>query len=156
MKKLLILIRKSRDARKEAAAGRLAAAQQAVARAVTNSRQKLSELVQAKTEYDHLLASNGAGLLPDWRVSVLPGVLTLLELRARATQMAHRELMAQRAVVVDCRKALTLCEKALLRTDELQGILKDEQRERERLAEQDVDDDLAIARRHSTESLAWT
>lgn len=155
MKKLLILIRKSRDARKEAAAGRLAAAQQAVARAVANSRQKLSELVQAKTEYDHLLATRGTGLLPDWRVSVLPGVLTLLELRARATQIAHRELMAQRVVVADCRKALTLCEKALLRTDELQAILKDEQRERERLTEQDVDDDLAIARRPANESRAW-
>jgi flagellar biosynthesis chaperone FliJ len=156
MKKLLILIRKSREARKDAAAGRLAAAQQGVGRAVANSKQKLSDLIQAKSEYDHLLATNGAGLLPDWRNSVLPGVLTLLELRARATQMAHRELMAQRAVVADCRRALTLCEKALLRTDELQAILKDEQRERERLAEQDVDDDLAIARRPSTESLAWT
>lgn len=155
MKQLLKVIRKSRDARKEAAAGRLAAAQQGVSRAVANSRQKLGELVQAKSEYDHLLASNGAGLLPDWRNSVLPGVLTLLELRARATQMAHRELMAQRAVVADCRKALTLCEKALLRTDELQAILKDEQSERERLTEQDVDDDLAIARRRPTESPAW-
>jgi flagellar biosynthesis chaperone FliJ len=135
---LLRLLRKTRDARKEAALGKLSAAQGRLSQAVT----ALAEAQQWRSE---LLRRNGVGLAKDWRHTLLPSCQALIHTRAQALAPAAKRVQDEQQAVQACRAALALCEKALLRTDELQDILKDEARDAERLAEQSQDDDLAIA-----------
>jgi flagellar biosynthesis chaperone FliJ len=154
MNKLLSLLRKTRDARKEAALGRLSAAQGRLAQAMTLLRTANQGFQEAQVWREELLRRNGAGLGKDWRHTMLPSCQALLYLRASEITNAAKQVEEQRHAVTECRAALTLCEKALLRTDELQDILKDETRDAERLAEQSQDDDLAIA--HGSQSAAIT
>jgi hypothetical protein len=147
MKKLLGLLTKTRDARKEAAQGRLATAQQKLAQRVAASQAAKAALDQALAERQALVARNGAGLGADWRHTMLPSCQAVLFRCGRAAMDAAREVAEQLKVVAECRAAVTACEKALLRTAELQIILKGQATDQERLAEQSQDDDLAIALR---------
>jgi hypothetical protein len=145
MKKLLTLLSKTRDARKEAAQGRLAAAQHKLAQQVGASQAAKGALDQALADRQALVARNGQGLGADWRHTLLPSCQAALFRSGRAAMDAAKAVEAQLKVVAECRAAVTACEKALLRTAELQGILKDQSKRQERLAEQSQDDDLAIA-----------
>jgi hypothetical protein len=156
MNKLLALVRKSRTARKEAAQGRLAAAQQELARAVAASTTAVAEIDEANDWREAFLRRNGVGLNKDWRHTMLPSINALIFQRRGATVKALERVEAQRRVVVECREALTRCERALMRNEELQGIVDLEAKDRERLAEQSQDDDLAISHGRSAGAAAWS
>jgi flagellar biosynthesis chaperone FliJ len=146
MTPLLRLLRKTRDARKDAAMAKLSAAQKQLAQAQAALQAAGLRWREAQVWRDELLRRNGAGLGKDWRHTVLPSCVAVLALRATEAGRAAQDVEAAQQAVRAARSALTLCEKALLRTDELQDILKTEAQDQERLAEQSQDDDLAIAR----------
>jgi hypothetical protein len=145
MSALLRLLRKTRDARKEAAMGKLASAQGRLGQAQVALQLAGLRYHEAQVWRDELLRRNGAGLGRDWRHTLLPSSVAVVQLRAAEAQRTAKELEALQEEVQQCRKALALCEKALLRTDELQDILKTQDAAADRLAEQSQDDDLAIA-----------
>ncbi len=145
MSALLRLLRKTRDARKEAAMGKLASAQGRLGQAQVALQTAGLRFREAQAWRDELLRRNGAGLGRDWRHTLLPSCLAVIHLRATETTAAAKAVESAREEIESCRKALALCEKALLRTDELQHILKTQAQADERLAEQSQDDDLAIA-----------
>jgi cellobiose-specific phosphotransferase system component IIA len=146
MNQVLRLLRSSRDARKEAALGKLAAAQGRLKQAQAELQAANVGFQEAQLWRLELLRRNGAGLGKDWRHTMLPSCQALLQLRGSAMAKAVKQVQEQDQAVQACRAALTLCEKALLRTDELQHILKEQADETLRLTEQSQDDDLAIAR----------
>ena len=156
MNKLLRLIRKSRNARKEAALGRLASAQKELEQALAASANCMAEVDAATTSREALLRRNGAGLNNDWRQTMLPSVNALIFQRRGATIKALEHVKVQRGAVTEARAALTRAERALMRTDELQSIVKTEADDLARLAEQSQDDDLAIAHGRSRNASLWT
>jgi hypothetical protein len=145
MKPLLRLLRKTRDARKEAALAKLSSAQSQLSQAMAAVTATHQGFLQAQQWREELVRRNGAGLGRDWRHTMLPSCQVLLEMRASQVTEAISRVEECQQWVAQARAALTACEKALLRTDELQSILKGQARDAERLAEQSQDDDLAIA-----------
>ena len=156
MNKLLSLIRKSRNARKEAALGRLASAQKELEQALAASATCTAEIAESTAAREAFLRRNGAGLNNDWRQTMLPSVNALIFLRRGATVKALQHVEVQRLAVAEARAALTRAERALMRTDELQSIVKTEADDHARLAEQSQDDDLAIAHGRSANASSWT
>ncbi len=145
MNKLLTLLRKTRDARKEAALAQLAAAKSQLAQADAALDVAGLAFREAQTLRKELMRRNGAGLGKDWRDTILPSCHSLMVTRARVVVDASKLLDERKQRVDACRAALMLCEKALLRTDELHDIVKEQTQENERLQEQSNDDDLALS-----------
>jgi hypothetical protein len=146
MTPLLHLLRKTRDARKESAMGKLASAKGRLGQAQAALQAAGLRYQEAQVWRSELLRRNGAGLGKDWRHTVLPSCLAVVHLRATEVGQAAQLVETAQQEVQACRSALALCEKALLRTDELQDILQAQAKDDERLAEQSQDDDLALAR----------
>jgi hypothetical protein len=141
---LLTLLRKTRDARKEAALAKLSAAKSQLAQADAALDVVGLAFREAQTMRRDLMRRNGAGLARDWRDTILPSCYSLIAVRARAVVQASKFLNEQQQRVDECRAALMLCEKALMRTDELRDIVKAQTNESQRLQEQSNDDDLAL------------
>ena len=156
MNKLLLLIRKSRIARREAAIGRLASAQKELEQALAASATCVAEIDESTASREAFLRRNGAGLNNDWRHTMLPSVNALIFLRRGATVKALQRVEAQRVAVAEARAALTRAERALMRTDELQSIVRSEAANHARLAEQSQDDDLSIAHGRTRTASPWT
>jgi hypothetical protein len=144
---MLTLLRKTRDARKEAALAQLAAAKSKLAQADAALDVAGLAFRQAQTWRKELMRRNGAGLGKDWRDTILPSCQSLMVTRARVVVEASKRLDEHKQRVDECRAALLRCEKALLRTDELRDIVKAQEMESERLQEQSNDDDLALTYR---------
>lgn len=156
MKQILVLLRQARDARKDAALGRLSSAQSRQAKAAAEFQRTVTLAEEAEQWWKDLLARNGEGLDPAWRTTMLPSCIALVYQRKEHAVKAAQALDEQRTEVKKCRANVTQCEKALLRTDELKQILKEQADALERLAEQSQDDDLAIGYRAVRRSVAWT
>jgi hypothetical protein len=144
--KLLQLVRRSRNARKEAALVRLASAQRLLGDAIAASASATAEFEAAQGWREDFLRRNGAGLNHDWRHTMLPSCNAVIHQRRLAAMEAFSGIAKHRLAVAQSRAALSACEKALLRTDELETQVKDAAKEHARLAEQSQDDDLAITR----------
>ena len=156
MKHILVLLRRSRDAKKDAALGRLSSAQNKQSQAAAEFQHAVALADQAEMWRQDLLRRNGEGLDPAWRPTMLPSCIALVYQRKEQAVKASQVLDVQRALVKKCRDEVTQCEKALMRTDELQQILKQEAGVRERLLEQSQDDDLAIGYRAAQRGAAWS
>jgi hypothetical protein len=141
---LLTLLRKTRDARKEAALARLVAAKNKFAQADAAFDKAAVAFREARRWRADLLRRNGEGLGKDWRQTILPSCISLLEVRGRAVMEASDEMESHKRKVDECRAALMRCEKALMRTDELRDIVNAQAAEDTRLQEQSNDDDLAL------------
>jgi flagellar biosynthesis chaperone FliJ len=170
MNNLLTLLRKTRDARKEAALAKLSAAKNKLAHADAALDVVGLAFREAQALRRDLMRRNGAGLAKDWRDTILPSCQSLIAVRARAVMQASKLLDEHKQQVDECRAALMRCEKALMRTDELRDIVKAQTNESQRLQEQSNDDDLALtykpplgacigspktAEPQSTAGLAW-
>lgn len=156
MNKLLTLIRKSRNARKEAAMGRLASAQKALADALAAASTCKAEIEEANAAREAFVRRNGAGLNKDWRPTMLPSVNAFVTSKRNALLKAVEQVEVKRLAVAEARAAVTKAERALMRTDELQTIVKSEAADAARLAEQSQDDDLAITHKIPKTACAWT
>jgi hypothetical protein len=139
----MALVRKRRDAKRDAAMGRLAGAQQLLNNATQAWEQAVGLVNEAQAWRAELLARNGEGLHASWRLTTLPSCTALLTKRTHDVTRAMRSVEEHRRKVAEQRLALTRCEKALLRTDELQNILDEQDDERQRINEQTQEDDLA-------------
>jgi hypothetical protein len=144
MHTLMPLLRTARDARKQAAQRRLAAAQTQLAQAQGQAAEAQAAVVQARDARDQLLGGRGAGLQRDWRDTVLPSCLALIAQRQTAVVSAQQKISSASEALAKERAALNTCERALLRTDELQELLDGEVKELEARAEQLLDEDLAL------------
>jgi hypothetical protein len=155
LKHILALLRRSRDAKKEAALGRLAGAQARQSQAAAEFQRTVALAEEAEVWWQELLARNGEGLDPAWRTTMLPSCIALVYQRKEQAVKAAQAVDERRTEVKKCRAEVTQCEKALLRTDELAQILKEQARALERLAEQSQDDDLAIGYGAARRRAAW-
>ena len=144
MKHILALLRVARNARKEAALGRLTNAQSRQSQGAIEFQRTVGLADEAERWRHDLLARNGDGLDPAWRITMLPSCVALVYQRKEQAIQAAQRLDELRSEVRKLRMDVTKCEKALLRTDELQKILKDQADFESRLAEQAQDDDFAI------------
>jgi hypothetical protein len=144
MHTLMPLLRTARDARKQAAQRRLAAAQAQLARAQGRAADAHGVVVQARDARDQLLSGRGAGLQRDWRDTVLPSCLALIAQCQTAVASAQQQVSSAGEALAKERAALNTCERALLRTDELQALLDGEVKDMEARSEQLLDEDLAL------------
>jgi hypothetical protein len=144
MNKQLALVRQCREARRQAALARLAEAERAAAAAQAAVEHRSRQRDDALGDVLHLRSGRSAGLTQDQRWSLMPSAHAVHDLAERAVLQAQADVEAAHRGAADCRQALITCERALLRNDELLATLKSQALERSRLAEQSVDDEIAI------------
>lgn len=147
MNKVLVLLRSSRTSRRDAALGRMAAARQRLDAAAAALHQSTAALQEAKVWQQDVLLGRGPAADAHWRCAMLPSCEALVEQRrAQLDQAQDAFTLRQHAMNIQ-RTALSVCERALIRTDELERLSIDQVRNAERLQEQSQDDDLAAAMR---------
>ena len=147
MKKVLALLRSSRTSRRDAALGRMAAARQQLDAAAAAQHQSAATLEQAVAWQQEVLQGRGRAADAQWRRAMLPSCGALVEQRRAQLDQARDAVTRHQHAMNIQRTALSMCERALIRTDELERLTIDEARTAERLQEQSQDDDLAAARR---------
>jgi hypothetical protein len=143
MKDLLPLLRKRRTAKRDAALGRVAtargqrdAAQAALDKTAVSLRESLGWLAAVRQ-------GQGLGADVQWNQAMRASCDALVERAYAALSKAEQGLKQTQQVLAQRQRELMVCERALMRTDELEALEKLADEEIERLREQDLDDDLA-------------
>ena len=154
MNKLLVLLRSSRTSRRDAALGRMAAARQQLDAAAAALDQSAAALQQALVWQQDVQWARGRAADAQWRCAMLPSCEAMVaQRRVQLDQAQHSVTLRQQAMNIQ-RTALSVCERALIRTDELERLSVDQARSAERLQEQSQDDDMAAAVRCGASAVA--
>jgi hypothetical protein len=145
MDKILPLLRKRRTARRDTALGHVATARAQRDGAHAALLQTAVRLREALNWLSSVRQGQGQGQDAQWRQATLLSCNALVEREHAALAQAETVLERAKQVLAERQVELMKCERALMRTDELQALAKQASAEAERLREQDLDDDLAAA-----------
>jgi hypothetical protein len=140
---MLSMLRQRRTARRDTAQGRLAAARAQYEVCRQRLLAQAGELQEALNGYESVRRGDGMAADPEWRKSMLPSCEALIAVARAVLAKGQAELDAAESAIRERRTELGACERALLRTDELELLERGAQQVRDLVQEQDVDDDLA-------------
>jgi hypothetical protein len=152
VKHTVALLRKCREAHRDLAQRELASAS-AEATAATDQWVRTRNLgLEARNMRDELIRIDGRGFDASWRESVLPGCEALLLQRAREAKAAFDRFQQCKELLQSAQAKALQCERALMRTDELQHVVDDEAKQVARRQEESTEEEFALT--YSSRALA--
>lgn len=143
----LKLLASTRDARREVAMIKLAAARHDFDLAYAACQQALAEVGQAKHWRADLLSRCALGAQQSLREALLPACDALLQQRQQQFSQRQNELSAAYECMSEQRQALMHCERDVLRLDEWQGLHHAETQRYKARQEDRLEEELARQRR---------
>lgn len=152
--KLLPMLRVRRLARRDAALARLARAQAKLEAIQAEVRRCEAALRQALTTLQALQLGKGKAADPMWRQALIPSCEAVVERERTAALQALAAVEPARQQCAEARMLLQQCERAILRTTELEQLESAAERQAEAAIDQSVDEDLAAAWRPAAVLLA--
>ncbi len=152
---LLPMLRARRMARRDAAQARLARAQAQLEAAQAEVRRREGAMRQALASLQAVRHGEGQAADPLWRQALLPSCEAVVERERAASTQALAAVQPAQQQFAEARRVLLLQERAMLRTEELEQLQRQEERRTEARTEQSVDEDLTAAwRRNAAGSAA--
>lgn len=143
MSPVLKLLASNREARREVAMIKLAAARRAFDEAYAACEGAMAELQAAKQWREELLAQCALGAQQAVRESLLPACEALLSQRAKRFLQTQADLKAADAHMAAQRQAVLQCERDVLRLQEWQGLRRAESLRHAARQEEAEQDELA-------------
>lgn len=143
--KLLPMLRVRRVARRDAAQARLARAQAQLEAIQAEARRCAAAMHEAIATLEAVQQGKGKAADPLWRQALLPSCEAVCEREHKAALRVLAAVEPARQQCAQARMLLQQCERAILRTTELEQLESAAERQAEAAIDQSVDEDLAAA-----------
>jgi hypothetical protein len=144
VKHTVALLRKCREAHRDLAQRALANARAEAIAAHQQFVRTRDLSFEARDMLDELIKTDGRGFDASWRESVLPGCEAFLLQRVRNSDADYENLQKCRELLKAAQAKALQCERALMRTDELQLVVDDETKQAMRRQEEATDEEFAL------------